>query len=387
MLQAKIAVVGAYSNDNLGDVLLLKSAVRLLRRFVAADEIVVFCRDAPYVRELAPGVRLAHPSQLATARGALLVYGGGTQFFSFPLTRATLLGRAKGLLFSPKRAAMALLRRVRPVRRRFDRTACLGLGVGPFVDDPQKERQTRSLLERCGFVAVRDPASLEQCARWQIDHAILGSDLCFLEGTLSGTPRPHQRRSRMVAAVVRDWPHSLEGAAYLDQLLVAAQRLSREGLPVSFYSFCAQDDRSLNDRLNSLGHHVVTWDPASDDIDEFLGRIAEHCAIITARYHGAVLGALLGRACICVDIEPKLRLASKTLGTEHLLWAQPFSPEALHALVHKALAADESDTARVTTAVAEQRALAERMAARFAAFLDASSDRVGTRSLRFPTTL
>jgi polysaccharide pyruvyl transferase WcaK-like protein len=368
MLDAKIALVGAYSNDNLGDVLLLKSAVSFLRRFASAEDIVVFCRAAPYLRALAPGVRLADPSLSSTARGELLVYGGGTQFFSFPLTRPTLRGRLKGTLASPRRVAAALLRRIRPTNRRFDRAACLGIGVGPFVDDPQQERLTRSLLGSCGYVAVRDPVSLELCAQWGLDHPMLGSDLCFLDDAV-GELKASPRRTRSVGAIVRDWPHSREGAAYLDQLMASVERFRHEGIPVTFYSFCAQDDRRVIERLESLGHRILAWHPERDDIGEFLRAIAEHGAIVTTRYHGAVLEALLGRPCICVEIEPKLRVVGKTLGIEHLTWAQPFSPDALHALVHRALSDDYADATRVAAAVAEQRALAERMAARFAAFV------------------
>jgi polysaccharide pyruvyl transferase WcaK-like protein len=370
-MRTKVAVTGYYGSGNLGDVLLLGSVVRVLRTLFSPGDIALHCRDQPYLRVLFPGVRVVEPGSESGERGSLLVYGGGTQFFSFPLSRSTLLTRVMRALMSPGNACRGVARKVMSRTREFDATACLGIGIGPFVPGSQEERRTRQLLQACEFVAVRDAQSAAYCERWGIGHAVVGADLCFADTALADLlPSSRERGTpRSIAAIVRDWPHSREGAAYLEPLMQCTDRLRANGYAVTFYSFCGEDDDRLIRCLSERGHAVAVWRPERDAIDGFLREIAAHEIMVTARYHGAVLASLMRMPFICVEVEPKLRLAAETLGMAQYLWRQSFSPDALSALVER-LSADYGNASACATEAAErQRVLAQRMLTEFTSFV------------------
>lgn len=369
MARTRVTVVGSYGIGNVGDVALLASAFRVLRQSFRAEDIAVVCPDLPYLRRAVPGATLLDPSGADVIRGDLVVYGGGTQFFAF--SKARLFQRVVRAATSPLSMGRRLLRKAARQRWRFERAACLGIGIGPFVAGAAEELRTRELFRTMGFVAVRDQESLRLCERWGVHHATLRSDLCFADQTLAGalSPRKETRKPGAVAAVVRDWPHSAEGAAYIEPLLETADRLTRRGKPVTFFSFCPGDDEPLNRRLRRDGYEVVAWDPERDDIAAFVQQLAEYRIIVTARYHGAIFAALMGRACICVEVEQKLRLAAETLDVARYLWRQPFSSDALYELVNVLEAESSEASARVGAAVVQQRALAETMLSEFASFI------------------
>jgi polysaccharide pyruvyl transferase WcaK-like protein len=373
----RIVVTGAYSVGNLGDVALLQRTVDLLLGIFPSDHVAIYCPELPYLRRLLPSVRFVDPRRTSVLRGDLLVYGGGTQFFSFPLTDATLLSQARRALRSPIAAYRHLLRRA--FGWKFRSTAALGIGIGPFVPGSPAEERARSTFRRMGFVAVRDPVSLDFCRNSGVPEALLGSDLCFAGGFLPEvSPGPAKRGGQpSIAAIVRSWPHSREGAAYVEPLLEAARGWTAEGSDVTFVSFCAQTDRPLIDRLRDAGHAVDVWDPERDPPVAFIERLRAYDALLTARYHGAIFAALLGKPCVCIEVEQKLSLAAAMLGLDAYAWRQPFTVDGLRATVSR-LAAEQADASlRLGKVVARQRALAEAMLDAFTTFA-APGRRVGT---------
>src|SRR5690606_3724960 len=67
---------------------------------------------------------------------------------------------------------------------------------------------------------------------------------------------------------------------------------------------------------------------------EFLNSLNQFDAFITARYHGAILGSLLNKPTIAIEIEPKLRILTEQI-PEILLWSKPFQIENLKSLVSR----------------------------------------------------
>ena len=369
-MRTKVVVIGSYGIESLGDDALLSVLLRMLRQRFAGEDISLYCRNAPYLRTVAPGIRVIEPDPNLLLQGELLVYGGGTQFFSHKLTCSTLLKRLQRAVSSPSDAVHYALRKLLSLRWRFGKTALLGLGIGPFVPGSRKEGQTRTVFENTEFVAVRDTDSFELCRRWGIDRATLRSDLCFLESYQSAGPAPSPAQ-KSLAVIIRGWPHTLEGSAYLEPLMETVGRCLAEGCSVSFFSFCRQEDLALIGCIEAAGHPVVVWNPEEGEVGEFVRRLSAFQVVITGRYHGAIFSALLGRPSICIEIEPKLRLASETLDLRPYLWRQPFQACELYARIDRLLTDDREAVLAVEAAVARQRQLARSMEREFQDYLRA----------------
>src|SRR2546430_3129790 len=243
MVKVKAIIRGAYGEGNFGDDVLMIVCYRLLRRLYDEDQIAFLFGSHPatperaYVHRLIPGIQII--SLRSETRADLVVWGGGTQFFSFVQTQTSMNVTplyekvAKGLL-DPKRAVKVLLQKVLRGKSHIgQRFAALAIGVGPFVQGSAEEICTRQLLARMDFVAVRDPQSLTLCRNWGVNHVTLHSDLCFLldmwwpQGIPARTSRTSQR---CVGVIVRDWPHDAEGFTYSQPLWNVVETLRGRGI-------------------------------------------------------------------------------------------------------------------------------------------------------------
>ena len=97
--------------------------------------------------------------------------------------------------------------------------------------------------------------------------------------------------------------------------------------------------------------------------------MAEFDSLISARYHGAIFGAILGKPVICIDIEPKLRLVSEFLAG--LLWPQPFDEEECLSLIRRVFGEYGNLRGATAEAVDHQRQLACTMVDEFLEFAGA----------------
>jgi len=376
MARIKAIIRGAYGEGNFGDDVLMVACHGLLRRIYAADEIAFRFASQPseseraYVERLLPGINIIRFE--ADASAELVVWGGGTQFYSFSGTRTVTPFYRKALagLLDPKKAYNYLVRKTfngkYNSRQRF---AALGVGIGPFVSGSAEEGYTRDLFSCMDFVAVRDDDSMRLCQTWNVTKAALRSDLCFLPGVW--WPEQIQAigsscQERQIGIIVRDWPHDAAGAAYDAPLLSAVGNLRKAGYAVSFIIFRADGDSGWVKTLNANGESFLSWKPASQSIADFLGMLNGFDCFLTARYHGALFGALLGKSVICIEVEPKLRLVSELLGCH--LWKQPFEASNCIALIEETFQNYDDIQDRILEAVRGQRELAASMMQEFLAF-------------------
>lgn len=371
MARARVVLVGGYGFGNLGDDALLVANVRILQRCFPADEIAVFCNKQPYLSRLIAGTRVISLDSLFPPSGDLLVYGGGTQFCSFPLTTNPFPRRLVRAILAPTSAARFLARRLFPLGSRFSKCAALGMGLGPFEGRKYQEGRARSALTQCQFVSLRDPVSCGIATAWGCANSLLGGDVCFI-GELWGFAELPQKAnmggSAKVAVVVRSWPHTTEGAAFIDPLLAVCDELRRDGISVAFVSFCAGTDGGLIRLLRQRGQTVKVWTPGQSTVNQFVQTLS-HCElVVTARYHGAVAAAMLGKPVICIEVEQKLRIAALTLHSERYLWRQPFVADQLRRLVCSAMRNRSQLADSMSAIVEQQRAAARRMVEEFVSF-------------------
>ena len=182
---------------------------------------------------------------------------------------------------------------------------------------------TKNLFLRMGFIAVRDKYSYEKCKEWGIKNIKLYSDLCFLmndEIKLKKT----KNNIKKIGIIVRDWPHTKNGAAYYEKILPLKNNLLLKGYFVNIIIFSQYRDVYWLNKLKRQTD-VIVWDPANNTISDFIYKLNEFDLFITSRYHGAIFSALLEKPFITICVEQKLELISDIYHKCSKKWCYPFN--------------------------------------------------------------
>lgn len=334
----KILVIGAYGESNFGDDVLMRVAAGILKTNFPGSEIHFLSQQSPPPRLFAD-VQMVDGQTAETGLYDFVVFGGGTQFFSFG---QGLLRRIAGKIRSIAKVfagrAKSSQDPASPFPSWINRVPNfgLGLGFGPFASAAH-ERHIAGWMRRFAFVGVRDSYSLEFGRRHGLMNFHEGADLCFSSyfdaSRLCAPPAcaPPSPARRKIAVIVRDWEHTREGARYCERLLAFCLHPDRE-VEFTFVIFAPDRDGVWLDRLARLKASFLVWRSCESPIEKFLARLSEFDGFITARYHGAVFAALLGKPAICVEIEPKLRLVTEQVPT-FSLWRAGFDQGELRQLL------------------------------------------------------
>jgi len=359
MEQFKVIIVGWYGNRNLGDDALMLANFEVMKKVYEPGEIAFVCKPDTYLSRIIPGAQVIPHDPHRRLKGEILVYGGGTQFYSFPLTRErnSFLMKLKAIS-SPRGMFLYLHDKVMPAKWVFEKRIALGIGVGPFVRDSKEETYASKLFKELDCVSVRDPASYGLCAKWGVERLTLGSDLCYMK-ELWGMPEIHGNSKEInknnIGIIIRDWPHTIDGARFVGPLLEAAAALSSEGFGVTFISLCPASDEQCLEILKTTDYEVMTWDPSAHSVGEFVKSLARFAIIVTARYHGAVLASTIGIPVVTIDIEQKLSLVSGILSDQRYSWHPPFDAIVLCRLVKDILNSYQQVKTVIDSAVYAQR--------------------------------
>jgi len=376
-----IVVRGGYGLGNFGDDALMVAAYQVASKVFQPGEIGFLCHDDSYFDKLLPEARCIRRDSEKRIRTDYFVYGGGTQFDSFPRSRTRRFRDLKKALqsFSGAREfAGKVYNRLRLGKHDMEtdpgaRLAAIGIGVGPFVDGSWEEKAARALFHKMELVAVRDTSSFDTCRNWGARNLVQRSDLCFLPGLWGADdpPPPSSRpdvRIGKVGIVVRDWSHNVEGNAYYEALRDVADKLRNTGIEATFICFDTRSDTNWLEWLAENREPVVAWDPARESGSDFLTALSRYDAFITARYHGAVFAAILGKPSICIGIEPKLDMVSRLLKGGGRLWSSPFSSQDCLTMFRDLESRYSRAVDDLAEVVAEQRSLAAQMVDEFCSF-------------------
>jgi len=330
MKEIKVLIKGAYGVGNLGDDMLMIACNSLIKKVISEEKTAVLSHNAKYLKRLLPDT-LFIPISSCAIRCDLLVFGGGTQFFSFPLTK-------KAKMFSLNQITLTIKSPLKTLKKIYERYilkyrvfpqkyAALGLGFGPFIAESVEEIKTKKLLKKTDFIAVRDINSLEICRNWGIKNALLRTDLCFIPEIFDiiydYQERPSSSKKR-IGVIVRDWPHSSEGNSYIIPIQEAIKELRSLGFEMQYVLFNKRDKKWIETLINDRESFIL-WEPEKNDMKSFFSELHQFDAFITARYHGAVFSAILKKPVICIEIEPKLYHISKLLENGSELWNLPFN--------------------------------------------------------------
>jgi polysaccharide pyruvyl transferase WcaK-like protein len=342
-LSATVAIIGGFGLGNFGDDLLMLATQHVLRRVVPAEQITVLLYPGGrrYAPRLQADLRYVERREPIELTAQLVVLGGGTQFYGFgsqQLRRSVPERTARYIqalrqgrmswrnLFTASRTTVTLA----PTCRQ----AAVSLGLGPFLNEPAEDR-ARDAVGKCEYLAVRDSSSLAFCQKWGLHQACLRSDWGFAPQLWGGTFPTSSAMTRQgrIGIIVRDWYKSAAGFAHLHACLELAATLRREGREVQFFVFDACEDTTCLRELRRHNERVVVWQPERMQVSEQLEKLLACDLLVTARAHGAIVAATLGRPAVCVEIEPKLNIMASLLGRAAECWRPPFQVQEGMALV------------------------------------------------------
>lgn len=366
MKSYKYLIRGGYGYNNFGDDCLMLVIHNFLSKKEHKDNYAFYCNKADYLAKLCPGANIVNISDNEKCTSQWLVFGGGTQLFSFPLTKfngvnisSFSVSRVVSLMSSPRKVFSKVGRLFKPPQKVkgviYQHSCMLGGGMGPFVSGSYEEQEARRLCLQMSFCLVRDYMSYNFAKDSGGTNIGYYTDLCFTPDFFNTYINPVISRKSIkknrIGVVVRDWAHSKDGGSYIQSLQEAGLQLRKRGYDVVYILFTNIKDPSWKGLLDSSNEKYVEYNPDETSIEKFIDVLSGFDVFITARYHGAVFGALLNKPCICIEVEQKLKMISE-LFSGFELWNQPFNIEQLLSLVHKVF---ENYEQRAGTLISEVR--------------------------------
>ena len=367
----KIIVRGGYGLTNFGDDALLKCLHEDYFSSFSNDDLAYSCTKVEYLNKYIPDYDIIPLNEEYNGKCDILVYGGGTQFYSFQKNNVSeKLSNNKELIKNP----FALFQKIKKVLKRkrqemaikpiSHQTAAIGIGVGPFLkdSDPKVEEGISKLFQNMNFVGVRDVFSETKCKEWKVINANLYSDLCFKMDNPLFFKDNEATFVKNVGIVVRDWKRTKEGGSYRESLIKFVENISNQNFVVTFFVFAKESDSEWVTFLDDNNINYELWNPDLDSFDDYLKRLSLIDVFITARYHGAIFSSMLGKPFITIEVEQKLRMFSKLIDCGSKNWSYPFSEIDLHDKFLEINQNYREFSTAVIDGAKKQKTLAEKMA-------------------------
>lgn len=274
----------------------------------------------------------------------LILHGGGGTFFDFTshgafhqAANALMLAGGSDVFIRLENVLRQLAGRPRlSARTRLG----LGIGVGSFTPGSPKLRVDLPVLADFDALWLRDAESFTNLSRLGVAPPVVqGSDLAFLwdhwcPPSLVLAPRPIRPACPRVGVILRDWP--LGGSSvFAQQIAPVLERLS-ERYELTLISLDPATDAGTLAAFHSLPQ--VIWSPDQMNISDFVERLADQDVLLTARAHGAICGACVGRPSVILEIEPKLRAVHTMLPGATRIVPPPYDPDIVVIRLEEALA-------------------------------------------------
>jgi len=369
----RLYIQGSYGPANIGDDVLMLICVKLANRYIPAECIAVGVKYPEIAQKWYPGIKWLKKGSFSGLNVDILIYGGGGQFYSFPLTHSkqgfsnysSKFSRLIAYQIGWRQVLQYLIRHLSrdmsgiPIIQAHHKAAFC-VGVGPFVHISQEIERAQKTLAGCDFISVRDPSSKNICDSWGLRNIVVRTDPCFMKDLWSEEAdlfATEERKYDSVAFIIRSWPHSKEGQRYYKSIRHAAAVLRARGIKVKFVSLDKESDRPIFRYLK--GEDILSWEPAYSKPSDFIMKIAESFnLVVSARAHGIILPATFGIPGICVAIEQKLKNVHRTMPSGTLLWKEAFWSNDLVEMVEYMLVNRKKFVTNILREVAINRAIA-----------------------------
>lgn len=194
-------------------------------------------------------------------------------------------------------------------RIRFTKHIGWGIGIGEYKKSfPELFRQFSDMGSYTQLM-VRDAESKALLKHYKY-RGVTGvyADLAFLHThwVPNGVRYP-ERASKKIAIILLDFEKDAERT--MEEIQTIERRVISAGYEITYFSL---DD--VKDKLYRSKFHdrpFVSWQPSEMKPDDFFEKLAQNQVVITARAHGAILGACLGVIPIIIPHSQKLVQVSR----------------------------------------------------------------------------
>lgn len=338
-MNKKIIIRGGYGLSNFGDDALMVTIYNHISQITNQSKITLLCKKVGYIEKLLPEAKVINYNKIkdSSLNGcSTLVYGGGTQFYSFERKKENKITK---LFLYPRKTLNNLVVKIRKkiwgskyienkfaIAEHFDNIILIGIGLGPFqASNSRIEEKTKLLLNRARYVSVRDEFALNKCEEWGVPNYTYTPDICYsFKSPFLETYKNASNAVRKIGVIVRDWAHDEKGEQYYTTLCKSVELLRAEGFDVKFIIFDQDSDLFWLKLLKKQESSFLAWNPNKHSIDGFLEELSNFDLFITARFHGAVFASLLGKPFITVEVEQKLRMIHESFPQGSACWKQGF---------------------------------------------------------------
>lgn len=335
MIKDNVVLLGYYGRGNFGDDILMVVTHRIIRELLPKVKICIrLAEPIPYVSHLTEenigfipfGNRDQH---------RLIVHGGGGTFFDFAEYSISRKIINTILLSAGSTTFVKCEKWIRQVAQRprmsAERRIGIGLGVGTFTFGSSKLLEVLPVLADFKLLWLRDQQSQSNLKRLGIHPpVILGSDIAFLwnywcPSNLLLAKQPKESVRPKIGVILRDWPVG-SGDHFAKRVMPSLNLLS-ENYDLTLISFDKSTDKGTLKFLRNFPQ--ITWQPDKMTISDFASILSEQSLFLTARAHGAICGACLGRPSVVLEIEPKLATVHSMLPNTTRLAPLDIQPEIL----------------------------------------------------------
>lgn len=215
----------------------------------------------------------------------------------------------------------------------FDRRVGFGLSIGPFRKSSPSYVRKVSELGSYDELFVRDEASVSFLKNSGFSNNYYRTtDIAFLSDYWlpQKLSESKSKNPRNIGIILLDWHENND--VYFRNIKQATEQLEGDGRKVTFFSFQESFDQKYRSFFEGK---VIAWNPHNYSLEQFLSLLQQQHVIVTARAHGAIIGACLGVPSICLGITLKLEEVSKMLHRSSNLVVPPFQLTDLVAAVQK----------------------------------------------------
>jgi polysaccharide pyruvyl transferase WcaK-like protein len=313
----RILIQGYYGFGNLGDDILLKVTLGIMRTFFPDASYTVFVNTNPQRAAYLSawlGEELPYIDYRARQHFDLIVHGGGGVHYDYNPGGIGYALLNPLIRLSP--AAYSLLYGLyKKIKGKEHITAAhrigLGIGMGTFTSSSAKYYFNAPILAGYQYLMVRDSRSVklanDLCAQ---AHVSLGTDLAFsTEHWKPGQPAGIRENTKpQIGIVLRDWPD----AFYLSVMSDVAEMIRQAGMDVTCFSFEKHYDQRYQQILGSR-FPLWSWPDEAGNVKAFFDHFAIQDLIITSRFHGAILASAYSIPSIALALEPKLNTLRELL--------------------------------------------------------------------------
>lgn len=334
MNKYKIVIRGGYGLYNFGDDALIVALYQyLMNNGLSKKDVALMCVPSNYLNQQLDNPLLIDYNTIKSDISIEhLIYGGGTQFYSFDSQNARkvrdILLKNPLSIFEKIKNRIILYRRSKYVENKFNianyasHIYQIGVGVGPFSKtDSAVENKTADLFKKSDFVSVRDVFAFNKCKDWGVTNVSQSPDLCYIMDVSAYSNKSNSIKN--IAVIVRDWNHT--GAdKYYTQVSKFVEEYRRLGYHVQYISLDKKMDIYWMKFFKDKNEDYIQWDSDIMTFDNFYKKLSGFELVITARFHGAIFASMMGIPFITIEVEQKLRMVAENYKAGAYVWDNNF---------------------------------------------------------------